>query len=84
MTMKCAAAPASHNAATVAAADANRELQHRRQNDDAIRLVENALRNTIGGFENFLHDLPSIFDPVGFFVLSEKRNCERQHNPQAD
>ena len=53
--MKRFAAATGHNTATVATSEDEGKLQDRRQNDDAIGFVQNALRNAVGSVENFLY-----------------------------
>src|SRR5208282_5887757 len=68
-TVECLTAPACHHPASVTPSEADCKLQDRRQDYDAIRFVENALRNAVRSVQNFLQDFPRVFDAIGFFVL---------------
>jgi hypothetical protein len=67
--MESFAAAASHDAATIAAADPNCEFQNRRKYDHAFRLIEHALRDAIGCGQNFLHHRSGVLDTISLFVL---------------
>src|SRR6516225_7757764 len=76
-TAKVVAGTAGHDAAAVACTHYKRRLENGRQDDHAIRFVDQILRNIIGDIHNLFRNFASVSDAVSFFcvvVRSAKRH----------
>ena len=73
-----------HYATTETTSQAQGNLKNGRQNDDAISVVEDALRNVVGSVENFFHYLSSVCDTICFFVLRDSRKNEYESQAESE
>src|SRR5207302_1762557 len=70
---KVRAGPAHHRAAAVAAAEAERDFGHRRDDDDALSRVEQVFRDVVRDVEHLLHHDAAVFEAALFLVGREDR-----------
>ena len=69
--------PADHGAAAVAAADTDRHVHHRRNDDHALGLLEQVRGDVLLGVEDFLHHDAAILEAALLLVLgAEGRHTE--------
>jgi hypothetical protein len=60
--------------------DADRELQNRRNHNDAFGLVEQDLRNPVGDIHDFLEDLAARCKALLFPAFRRRESGTRQEN----
>jgi hypothetical protein len=77
------AAAADHDATAIAAAYTERAFFHRGQNDHALGLVDEVLRNIVGNIQDFLEDDARVFYPIFFmFIVGKGRRPEIEDQEQ--
>src|SRR5438445_11855255 len=80
MPRKMLAGSAGDRTPPEVASDADRELQNRRNHNDAFGLVEQILRNPVGNVQNFLEHLATYFEALLFPALIRCESGTRQEN----
>src|ERR1039458_3061651 len=80
VAMERFSAAIGYHSAAIAAADTNRKLQDRGQDDDTVRLVQHALGSAVGRSKNLLHYLSGVLNAILLLVLPEcwQRQCDNQ------
>src|SRR2546425_11734790 len=79
MARKMLAGSAGDRTPAEVAADADRELQNRRNHNDAFGLVEQVLRNPVGDVHDFLEHLAARFQSLSLpaFIRCEGRTRQK-------